>query len=200
MDVLIIVLVIVIVLAAAAGGFIMWRRQRSGRLQEQFGPEYDRTVEQSGGTGSAEKKLAEREKRRSRFDVVPLSAESAAAYGQEWDQVQMRFVDQPASAVEEADALVVRVMRERGYPVDDFDQRADDLSVDHPHVVQHYRTAHTVAVAQSRGEADTEQLRQAVTSYRALVDALLDDADHPGQSGQPDQARSRDQQHLQEER
>jgi hypothetical protein len=98
---------------------------------------------------------------------------SAARYRDEWASVQRQFVDQPAEAVEQADRLVVQMMRECGYPVDDFDQRADDISVDHPEVAQNYREAHGVAVAQSRGTADTEELRQAVTSYRRLVDVLL---------------------------
>jgi hypothetical protein len=181
MDVVIIVVLVVVVVAGAAGVALMLRRQRSQRLQQEFGPEYDRTVQGAGDTSSAEKELAHRQKRRSQFEVVPLSREAATRYRDDWNQVQVRFVDEPEGAVEAADALVVRIMAERGYPVDDFDNRADDISVDHPDVVQHYREAHGVAVAQSQGQADTEQMRQAVTSYRALVDALLADPD-PGQS------------------
>lgn len=192
-----IILVVVIVLAAVAvGAVLVWRRQRSARLQEQFGSEYDRTVADTGGAASAEKKLADRERRRDRLDIVALSAESATRYRDEWNQIQLRFVDEPERAVQEADVLVVRVMRECGYPIDDFDQRAKDLSVDHPEVVQHYRDAHGVAVAQTRGSADTEQMRRAVTSYRALVDALLADHDHTTEQEPP----PTDSQNLQEER
>lgn len=189
MDVVVVVAVVVAVLVIGAAVALMWRRQRSQRLQQDFGAEYDRTVQDAGDTSSAEKDLAHRQKRRSQFEVVPLSRQAATRYRDDWNQVQVRFVDEPEEAVEAADALVVRIMAERGYPIDDFDNRADDLSVDHPDVVQHYREAHGVAVAQSRGQADTEQMRQAVTSYRALVDALLADPD-PEQS--PPSPRSAD--------
>jgi hypothetical protein len=158
-----------------AVGALLYRRQRSQGLQERFGSEYRRKVEASGDRRAAERDLHERERRRSRIDVKPLSVESADRYRGEWSALQQRFVDEPEIAVADADRLVLEMMRERGYPMDEFDQRADDISVDHPDVAQNYREAHRVAVAQSRGEADTEQLRQAVTAYRRLVDALLED-------------------------
>lgn len=174
---IIILVVLVVVLAVAIVGGVLMRRRRSAQLQSSFGSEYDRTLDNSESRGEAEKHLRQREKRRGRFEVTALSADAAGRYREEWNGVQQRFVDAPGNAVEQADSLVVRIMRERGYPVDDFDQRAEDISVDHPEVVQHYREAHGVAVAQTQGKADTEQLRLAVTSYRALVGALLETTD-----------------------
>jgi hypothetical protein len=173
--VLTIVIIVVVVLAAAAV-FLMYRRRESAQLHERFGPEYEHTLEDSGDRRSAERELRQRERRVSKLDIVPLSRESAELYRGEWVQIQHSFVDRPGSAVADADRLVLRMMREAGYPVDEFDQRVNDISVDHPEVAAHYRDAHRVAVAQAHGEADTEELRQAVTAYRALVDALLADS------------------------
>jgi FtsZ-interacting cell division protein ZipA len=186
MDTITVVVVVVVValVAVAVAAFAVAKRRRSTQLKQQFGSEYERTVDEAGDRGTAEKDLKRREKRRSQFEVSPLSSASADRYREEWKNIQQRFVDEPGHAVEDADRLVVRMMRECGYPVDEFDQRADDISVDHPDVSQNYREAHRVAVAQSQGQADTEQLRQAVTSYRRLVDALLEDG------GVTDQGRS----------
>ncbi|TCC55140.1 hypothetical protein E0H73_36745 [Kribbella pittospori] len=188
--VLTIVVIVVVVLAAAALLFA-YQRRRSGQLRERFGPEYERSVEESGDRRSAERELRGRERRVSQLDITPLSHESAEAYRVEWTQVQHSFVDRPAAAVADADQLVLRMMRESGYPVDAFDQRVNDISVEHPEVAAHYRDAHRIAVAQERGEADTEQLRQAVTSYRSLVEALLADSDDAtaGRRVQPTDAK-----------
>lgn len=175
MGTVITIIVIVLVALAAAAALFAYQRRKSGQLQERFGPEYERTIEQAGDRRTAERDLRQREQRRAELDVRPLSGESAERYRTEWLTLQQGFVDAPADAVEQADQLVLRMMREAGYPVDDFDQRADDISVDHPEVAQNYRQAHAVAVAQTRGEADTEDLRQAVTAYRRLVEVLLDD-------------------------
>lgn len=169
---LVIIVVAVVVIAAAVAAYVVQRR-RSSALQERFGPEYERTLDRADDRRSAERELHGREKRRSKLDITSLTPESAESYRNDWRSVQAGFVDAPGTAVELADRLVLRIMRERGYPVDDFDHRADDISVDHPEVVQYYREAHSVAVTHSRGEADTEELRQAVTAYRRLVDALL---------------------------
>jgi hypothetical protein len=183
MDTVVIVIVVVVVVAAAAvAAVVAFQRRRSAQLQERFGSEYGRTMRQAGDRRAAERDLQQREKRRSGFEVTPLGGADAARYHEEWAGIQRRFVDEPADAVQQADSLVVRMMRESGYPVDDFDHRADDISVDHPDVAQHYREAHAVAVAQLNGTADTEQLRQAVTSYRELVDALLRDSDDGSRS------------------
>jgi hypothetical protein len=175
MDTVVIIVIVVVVLVVAAA-VVVYQQRRSARLQQRFGDEYERTVRSTDGRRAAEKELRDREKRRAGLEVTPLAGADAARYREEWAGIQQRFVDEPAEAVEQADRLVVRMMRDSGYPVDDFDQRVDDISVDHPEVAQHYRDAHGVAAAQARGDVDTEQLRQAVTSYRQLVDALLRDS------------------------
>jgi FtsZ-interacting cell division protein ZipA len=177
MNTLVIVIVIIVLLVAVVAAAFAYQRRRSSQLENRFGPEYDRTLQQTDDRRSGERLLREREQRRSQFEVTPLSAEHAARYREEWMGIQGSFVDQPAEAVQQSDKLVVRMMRDAGYPVDDFDHRVDDISVDHPDVAQHYRDAHAVAVAQLQGTADTEQLRQAVTLYRELVEALLRDND-----------------------
>ena len=171
---------IVIVVVAALivlGAIAAWMQQRkSTQLKERFGSEYDRTVSERGERRAAEKELADRERKRERLDIVPLSAEAEQRYSETWRNVQGRFVDDPANAVTEADRLVTAVMRDRGYPIDDFDQRADDISVDHPDVVENYRAAHAVYVKANDGNggAGTEDLRQGFVHYRALFDDLLE--------------------------
>jgi len=186
MGTVITIIVIIAVVIVAGAAFYAYQRRRSGQLQQRFGPEYERTLEQSGDRRTAERDLREREHRRSKLELKPLSAESTAQYRTEWSNLQGGFVDAPGDAVAKADRLVLRMMREAGYPVDDFDQRAADISVDHPEVAENYREAHRVAVAQTRGEADTEDLRQAVTAYRRLVDVLLDHGDHQHTTGPTD--------------
>lgn len=173
MDIVLTIVIIVVVLLAAAALVFVYQRRRSDELHKRFGPEYEHTLEESGDRRSAERELRGRERRVSKLDIVPLSRQSAELYREEWTGIQQSFVDRPAEAVADADQLVLRMMRESGYPVDEFDQRVNDISVEHPKVAAHYRDAHRVAVAQARGEADTEELRQAVKSYRSLVEALL---------------------------
>ncbi len=176
---LIIVIIAAVLVVLAAVAAVGYRRKRTTHLKEQFGPEYEHTVRESDGQRAAERDLLDREKRRAQFEVTPLTGAEADRYREEWATIQQHFVDEPVESVQAADRLVVRMMRESGYPVDDFDRRVDDISVDHPEVAQHYRSAHEVAVAQLNGGVDTEQLRQAVTSYRELVDALVsDDGSH----------------------
>lgn len=168
------IVIAVVVVIVVAG--IVWSAQKSRRrrqLQEGFGPEYDRTVESTGGRRAAERELQERQERRQSLDIRELSPAARERYAESWRSVQTRFVDDPAGAVGEADTLVQSVMRERGYPTDDFEQRAADISVDHPHVVEHYRAAHRVWAANERGQATTEDLRQSLVHYRSLFDELL---------------------------
>src|SRR5438105_9329566 len=160
-------LVILAVAAAAA------RARRSRRLRHGFGTEYDRTVEQTGGRRAAERELTHRKKRHEALDIRPLSPQARVRYLQRWQETQMRFVDDPSGAVAEADGLVQQVMKERGYPTDDFEQRAADISVEHPELVERYRTAHGIAQSNERGTASTEDLRQSVRHYRALFEELL---------------------------
>jgi hypothetical protein len=163
---------VVVLLLALAAWFYTSRRQRVN-LRERFGPEYERTVE-AVGAERADAVLRERAERVSRFNLHKLTEEQASAFAREWRRIQSRFVDDPAGAVGEADQLVTQVMTARGYPLEDFDRRAADLSVDHPVVVQNYRIARTLALRRQRGEAETEEMRQAVVNYRALVDELLE--------------------------
>jgi hypothetical protein len=163
--------VVVLLLGLAAWAYT--NRRRRGNLRERFGPEYDRTVE-AVGPARAEAVLRERADRVSRFNLHKLTQDQADAFAREWRRIQARFVDDPAGAVGEADHLVTQVMIARGYPLEDFDQRADDLSVDHPVVVQNYRVARSLAQRRQRGEAGTEEMRQAVVNYRALFDELLE--------------------------
>ena len=169
-----IVLVVLVVLIAVAV-VVTTRRRRSEKLQEQYGPEYERTVEESGGRRQAESDLSERSKRAEGLDIRPLTAESRESYSESWRQTQSEFVDSPEEAVGKADELVQEVMRERGYPVENFEQAAADVSVEHPRVVGEYRAAHAISMAQQHGEASTEDLRQAMVHYRALFEELLND-------------------------
>ena len=150
------------------------RTRRSRSLRDRFGREYDRTVDKAGGRREAEQELRKREQRHDELELRPLSADARERYLRQWQVTQGRFVDDPTGAVSEADNLVQQVMRDRGYPVDDFEQRAADISVEHPEVVEKYRTANGIARASERGEASTEDLRHSVRHYRALFVELLE--------------------------
>lgn len=165
----IVVLLVLFVVAISAS-----RRRRTTRLKERFGPEYDRTVSDAGKQEAAEKELVARERRRDKLDIHPLTPEAREGYAHRWRTVQTAFVDHPSGALGDADRLVTEVMRERGYPVDDFDRRAADISVDHPTVVENYRAAHAIHLTQQQGDVGTEEQRQAFVHYRALFEKLLE--------------------------
>jgi hypothetical protein len=168
------VIIAVLVIALVVAGVVIARQRRSQRLQQGFGPEYERTLAEKGDRRAAESELLERRDRRQQIEVRELDPESRERYAERWRGTQRTFVDQPAVAVGEADRLVAEVMHERGYPVeDDFERRAADVSVDHPVVVESYRAAHGISVRAARNEADTEDLRQALVHFRALFDELL---------------------------
>src|SRR6266542_1784618 len=153
------ILIAVVILVLA--GVLVWsvtRQRTSKRLRESFGPEYE---------------LVAREKRREQLDIRTLAPAERQRYGEAWRDTQARFVDSPEQAIREADHLVTEVMRERGYPMEDFEQRTADVSVDHPHEVENYRAAHAISLANEQGKASTEDLRQAMVHYRALFDELL---------------------------
>jgi hypothetical protein len=169
-----IVIAVAALVILALGIWVVMSRQRRERLRGRFGPEYDRAVSEHGSHRGAEAELARREEQRERLDIVPLSPEARERYSESWRELQTRFVDEPSQSVTEADRLVTDVMRERGYPMDEFDQRVADVSVDHPEVVEHYRAAHSIHLANEGGETSTEDLRQAVVHYRALFNELLD--------------------------
>jgi hypothetical protein len=172
MDPKLLVLIVVAILVILAIAWMVVRKQRTIRLQKRFGPEYDRTVRESGPQ-RAETVLLEREKRVHDFSIRELSAEEREGYQTEWRMVQSRFVDDPQRSVSEADALVDRLMQARGYPMTNFEQRAADISVTHPRVVDNYRAAHQIAVRHQQGQATTEDLRNAMIYYRSLFDELL---------------------------
>jgi hypothetical protein len=150
------------------------RDHRSKTLRERFGPEYDRTLEGGESKKDAEAELAARAERRDKLEIRPLPTAARDRYLGEWQSVQARFVDDPEGAVRDADMLIQSVMRARGYPMDDFEQRAADVSVDHPQVVENYRQGHKLARASALGEGTTEDLRQAMQHYRSLFDELVE--------------------------
>lgn len=172
------ILVGAVILALVIGATVAWlmiRRRQARQLRQKFGREYDHAVEKTGSKRQAETELHRREERVRQFDIRPLPGEQRAAYRESWRRVQANFVDAPVRAVAEADELVSEVMQKRGYPMGDFDQRAEDLSVDHPVVVENYRAAHDIALRSDRGQADTEDLRQAMVHYRVLFEDLLEE-------------------------
>jgi len=185
----VIAIVVVAVLAA-----VVWQalaRRRTGRLQQQFGPEYDRTLGKADSKRDAEAELQAREERRQQLDIRPLSQAARDRYIQSWQSVQAQFVDDPRNAVATADSLIQSVMTERGYPVEDFDHRAADISVDHPQVVENYRNGHRLAQASADGGDSTEDLRQAMRHYRALFDELVEpDTDQPTSRERSDATRT----------
>jgi hypothetical protein len=166
--------VLIAVTLALIGVLSVVHRRRTSRLKTTFGPEYERAVEEAGDQQAGEAELVERERNRKKLDIVALSPEAHAKYAERWHAVQAAFVDDPGQSVGAADRLVTEVMRERHYPVDDFDRRAADISVDHPNVVEHYRAAHVLHLAQERGDIGTEEQREAFVHYRALFEKLLE--------------------------
>jgi hypothetical protein len=172
------VAVVAVVIVAAS---VVRSRKKTERLKQHYGPEYERLESETGDQKSAEKELTARERSRDKLDIVALTPSALSDFTTRWHEVQTGFVDNPATAVGVADRLVTEVMRERGYPVDDFDQRAADISVDHPQIVENYRTAHGIHLAQHQGDVSTEQQREAFVHYRALFEALLETTDKEAQ-------------------
>ncbi|MGD0629295.1 MAG: hypothetical protein ABR987_08075 [Terracidiphilus sp.] len=165
--------IVVGVIAIAAVVIVAYRKHRSQYLKDQFGPEYDHAVLERGGAAKAEMELINREKRVHSFTIKALTAAERGRFAEEWSLIQNRFVDDPVVAVSEADSLVNRVMTARGYPMADFEQRAADVSVSYPAVVHNYRAAGVIVQRHGRGEAGTEDLRQAMVHYRSLFNELL---------------------------
>lgn len=167
---IVLIIVVLAVIAAIVYGVQVGRRKK---LQSTFGPEYDRVVADTGSRTEAEKELRERERRHAELELKPLSPESQAKYSAAWEEVQIKFVDDPAEAVDTADELVTRLIAERGYPTGDYDEKLANLSVEHATTLQHYRDAHAISERSRGGEAGTEDLRQALVHYRALFADLL---------------------------
>jgi hypothetical protein len=176
-ETLIVIGVLVVIAVLALGWFYSGRTRRT-RLREKFGPEYERVVQDVGSEERADALLGERARRVSKYRIRELEGDERSRFSDLWRRVQAKFVDDPAAAVTDADMLVTEVMTVRGYPMADFDRRAEDLTVDHPAVVEHYRHARGIAVRHARGGASTEDLRQALVHYRALFADLLEDPKH----------------------
>jgi hypothetical protein len=169
-----------LVLAIGIAVWMYIRKERTQKLRSKFGSEYDKAIAEHKDRGHAESELQKRAERVAKFNIQPLKAEDRSRYTEDWRREQSRFVDDPRAAVDHADTLVQHVMQRRGYPVGDFDQNAADLSVDHPRVVENYRIAHEIALQKRQGVGDTEDLRKAMVSYRALFeDLLVDNVEKP---------------------
>lgn len=181
--------VVIVVALVAWAATQASRRRRTEALRSQFGDEYDRIVETAESPREAESELEQRRERREMLEIHPLPPGARLRYVEEWRALQARFVDDPAGALAAADTLVTKVMSERGYPMEGFDQRTADISVDHPRTVADYRAAHAISTRiadhEGDGEADTEEMRLAMVHYRSLFDELLeeDDAELPGDTG-----------------
>lgn len=171
MDPKIWIILAVVVVAVIVIAWAVSRKRRTQALQQRFGPEYERARREKGDR--AESELLERQKRVEKFSMRELSASERERFVTDWRLVQSRFVDDPKGSVRDADELVTRLMQARGYPMSDFDQRAADLSVDHPRVVDNYRAGHEIALRHQKGQATTEDLRNAIIYYRSLFDELL---------------------------
>ncbi len=169
-----IILSVMVMVALLAVVTVFLRKRSADRVRLRFGPEYERTVEAAGGRGKAQAELHQRQKRVRSFAIKSLTSEEREHYMPLWAEVQTQFVDDPKVAMIGADQLLAKVMTHRGYPAGDFEQRSADLSVDHPVAVQHYRTAHDIAIRDLQGEAGTEDLRQAMLCYRTLFRELID--------------------------
>jgi hypothetical protein len=177
------IVVLLVILAGGIAAWVLMRKRRTGRLHTQFGaPEYARAVREDGNQRRAEAKLEERTERVETFHIRALASGDHTRFVESWRKVQTRFVDSPGEAVTEADQLLADVMSARGYPVSDFEQRAADISVDHPLVMENYRAAHAIAVRRTPDRASTEELRQAMIHYRTLFEELV---------GEPEIAREK---------
>ncbi len=174
------VVILIAVVAVAVVALLLFLRNRSQRLRSHFGPEYNRTVQETGNRYRAEAKLEKLQKRVEGFSIHPLRPDDAQRFRDSWRAVQARFVDDPKTALTEADNLLGDVMTARGYPISDFEERAAEISVNHPLVVENYRAGHQIALRHAQGKASTEDMRQAMIHYRTLFDELV---------GQPERAQ-----------
>jgi hypothetical protein len=173
----IVIVAIIFLIVGGLLGMALLRMQRSKRLRDRFGPEYDRTLKQIGDRRQAEEELEGRLAHVEHLDIRPLSAEEVNRFALEWQAIQTDFVDSPLASIQKANRLIHDVMQTRGYPVEDFEQRAADISVDHPGLVTHYRALHTIARKGEQEEISTEEMRQAVVHGRELFERLIQPGD-----------------------
>ena len=169
-----IVILVSAIVVIAILAWMLFRKEHTKKLRAQFGPEYDRTMAQYGTPTRAERDLDMRQRRMRKVNIRPLTPAERERFAERWQALQSRFVDDPTATIRDADLLVIEIMRTRGYPMVEFEGRADDLSVDHPLVVSHYRMAHDIAAKHEKGAATTEELRRAVVCYRELYEELLE--------------------------
>ena len=184
---------IIVVAAVIVAALVIWgalKRRRTNTLRDRFGDEYDRTVEEQGKRAKAEAVLEEREERVAKLDIRPLTPQERGDFSREWREAKAVFVDSPVEAVHHADRLLASIMKTRGYPMADFDRRYEDLTVDHGEVARHYRDGHEIALRHERGQASTEELRQAMIHFEALFDDLVNDVAHDDES-KPVKSRTR---------
>ncbi|MFR9775191.1 hypothetical protein ACL02O_03930 [Micromonospora sp. MS34] len=189
----VVTVIVVLIIAALAAIAVVASRRRA--LRQRFGPEYDRAVAEQDSRSAAERELRDRERRHAELELTPLSPESRAKYAAAWEELQVRFVDSPTETVGEADELVSRLIAERGYPTGEFSEQAAHLSVEHARTLDHYRDAHEIRLRNERGEASTEDLRQALVHYRALFADLLGEdpvAAEPPEQRHPDHEHEQD--------
>lgn len=170
---MIVAVTVLVTLVVAALAWYGWRRWRSKKLKQRFGSEYERTVAETGDRSEAEEQLEERQRRVKGYDLRPLSGEERQRFSRRWEEVQRRFVDEPSAAISDAHRLVEEVMEARGYPLGDINRQQEDISVEDPEVVTHYREAREIAFRNEKGEASTEDLREAMIHYRELFESLL---------------------------
>jgi hemerythrin-like domain-containing protein len=166
------VTLIVIILAAVAVAAVVYLMRRR-ELRQRFGPEYDRVVSEQDGVLAAERELRGRERRHAELELRPLAPDARADYSAAWQEIQARFVETPEEAVGEANELVTRLIADRGYPTENYEDQLAHLSVEHARTLGQYRDANEIYQRHERGEASTEQLRQALVHYRALFADLL---------------------------
>ena len=187
------VVVVAIIAAIVVAAILIWammRNRRTDHLRERFGDEYDRTLEAEGKRAKAEAALEERKERVEKLEIRPLTPEERADAGREWREVKAVFVDSPVEAVHHADRLLAAIMKARGYPMADFDRRYEDLTVDHGEVARHYREGHEITMRHEKGQASTEDLRQAMIHFEALFDDLVNEV-APDDEARPVRSRAR---------
>ncbi|ASW56398.1 hypothetical protein [Plantactinospora sp. KBS50] len=182
---IVVIVIVIVILAAVVAAAVVATRRRA--LRSRFGPEYDRVLAEQDSRSAAERELRGRERRHAELTLTPLTDESRERYASAWEEIQARFVDEPTEAVGAADELVTRLVAERGYPTEDYEDQLAHLSVEHARTLTHYRDAHEINLANARGEASTEQLRQAVVHYRTLFAELL--GEDPVPHTRPDEPR-----------
>lgn len=173
-----VILLVLVVLVAVA--LLVRKSLQRKRLRERFGPEYERVVQRTDNRMVAERELAEREREHSKLELRQLTPASRDSYERNWTSVQEQFVDSPSAAVGQADRLVTDLMAERGYPTEGYERQASLLSVEHARAIEHYREAHEISQRHERGDASTEDLRNAMVHYRALFEDLLGDRHEGG--------------------